>query len=114
MVSLAGLPVFETEPSFDQFVLDGSAVSEALGTLLPIRITTGVLSELTQQTLQRTEPECIELALVEAEKRAYEKLPKNAAILEKQTSFTLRDGCVIGICCIVMEESIGYIKEIAH
>lgn len=113
-ITVAGIPMFETRPSFEHYVLSGEATSGALGTLLPVRVTTGTLAEQTMQAMHRSEEACIEQAMVEAERRAYEKLPTDGAIVDKQTTFALRDGCVIGICCIVMEESIGYTKEIGN
>ena len=85
-VFVAGIPVFETEPDFEQYTLTDVVTSAAFGTLLPVRVTTGICREQTMQTLNRTQEECIGLAKAEAERRAYEKLPKDGRIAQKQES----------------------------
>lgn len=113
-VSIAGQTTYESIPPYDAWELRDVRAAGPFGTLLPIRIETGTFYERIENTRQRTPEEMAEAALTEAGSRAYDQVPKSAAIVDKTVSVTQRDGVTIGVVCIVAEESIGYTKEITN
>ncbi len=104
----------ETKPPFSEYIVSELAQTGPLGAVLPIRLETGAFIELALGRRSLTKAEQIEKALSEAAMRAYDKLPRDAAIVEQQSGYVELDGCVKGVVCIVTRESIGIRREIAE
>ena len=84
----------------------------ATDTFLPLRVMEGLCCEQTEQPVSRTTEEMAEAAIVDAERIAMLKIPKDASIVEKHAVWAKSDAQVIGIVTIITEESIGMTKEI--
>lgn len=111
-ITLAGLKLFETAPPFTAFSLETSACSEPLAALLPIRVTTGMYFEQAEAEVPRSRAEMLEAAAAESERCLYERIPKQARILEKTSVCEEIDGVIIGKAMAVTLEDIGMTKEI--
>lgn len=106
-ISLWGVPLSQTRPPYAEYEIRDVTVRPFGDGPLPIEVAQGVCCELANRPRTRTREEQTELALSTAEQQAYLKIPKDAAIVEKQQRILELDGVVIAVVGIVTEETIG-------
>lgn len=104
--------LFKTADAFDAYEIRDVSVHTITDWLVPIELTQGVIVERVAGQKQLTRAEQTELALVEAERVAMLKVPKDARIVEKSSATRVQDGLIIGVVGVVTEETIGLEKEI--
>lgn len=113
-VSLLDRTLTETRLPFDEYEVRDAATYPLTDCLLPYRVTVGTAYE----QAERMQPTSIEqqrlMALFGAEQAAFLKVPQDARVTEKQVNLMEDDGVIMGVACVVTEESIGLTKEIEH
>jgi len=112
-VRLGNRILFTSEIPYKHHVLRDCKETLATDTFLPLRVMEGLCCEQTEQPVSRTTEEMAEAAIVDAERIAMLKIPKDASIVEKHAVWAKSDAQVIGIVTIITEESIGMTKEIS-
>lgn len=113
-VCIGGLRISETKSPFEKAELRLLPERTVFGTLLPLTVTEGRYHEQGERERTRTDAEREEAASAEAERRCYEKLPKDARIVSKTVTAEMSGGVTVAECTIVTLESIGITKEIAN
>ncbi len=112
-ISLWGLTLSQTPPPYADYEIRDVTTRPFAESVLPITVMEGMCCEFTEQVRPRTREEQTELALATAEQLAYLKIPKDAAVVDKQRRTTVFDGVVVAVVCVVTEETIGLEREIA-
>lgn len=111
---IGNLMLYESDVPYAEYQLSGLQTESLAGAVLPLRVVAGTCEELTEQPRTMDEPEMKEQAAYEAEQGAFLRIPKDAAIVEKTVTYTVYDGCLVAVVCIITEESIGIKKELAE
>lgn len=112
LVRIGDWTVSKTKAPFAEFELRTGEKQGVYGTLLPLTVFEGQYYEQGLTERPCTQEEQIAFAAAAAEERCYEKLPKDAAIVSKETTHRMQDGVIVAECTIVTKESIGITKEI--
>lgn len=111
-IRIAGKLLFASSVPYDNYELRDFKETLVTDILLPVTVTEAVCYEQTEQQVALSKAEMIENALYDAEQFAFLKIPKDAAVVEKQAAYTELNGQILGIVTVFTEESIGLTKEI--
>ena len=113
-VAVCGKTLYETPAPYAHYEVRDVAVQALSDATLPVTVTDGTYYEQTLQRRKIARGAQTERALVEAERLAYLKIPKDAVIVDKSQRVIEMDGVLIGAVGVVTEESIGLEREIVH
>ncbi len=111
-VLICGVRLYETSVPFAAYEIRNVKRKVVSDAFLPIELIEGVAYEQAETQTPDTLAGMRESALVEAEKLALLKIPKDALIVSKSAALTEEGGVITAIVGIVTEESIGLEKEI--
>lgn len=112
-IQVFGRTLFATVSPFEKSDLRDVKRTRISECGIPIYVLSGTYYEVGKARVALTRQEMIESAICDAEAGAFLRIPKDAAILEKNCAYFEEDGCVTAIVTVITEESIGMTKEIA-
>ncbi len=112
-LQVLGRTLFATASPFESSELRDVKRTRISECGIPVYVLYGTYYEREKTRVALTRQEMIETAVCDAEAGAFLRIPKDAAMLEKNCAYFDEEGCITAIVTVITEESIGMTKEIA-